>query len=948
VVGTSHGADGTGATDHVEFGYDNASRLVSTTVFGDGTDRFTTALTRDARGFVTSTVDPRGYTAGSPFNTAYVTDQVTDTAGRLVQTVAPPVQVEQNGAAATTDRPSAEVGYNTFGELTQSRDARNQVTSTTYDAAGRVTQVAHPSYTPPGGTAVVPTESWTYDDAGNPLTHTDPRGNTTTTVYDKLGRVVAVTDPQITGQPDAGVSRYLYDDASNLTATVDQNGAWIFYAYDDLDRLWAEAPAERSPMAAFTTYFDHDDAGDVTRVLRPSNFATGASSTAVYNGAGDLVEQHDEADKVTAYTYDQSGRTTSVTDPLGRSVHYSYDRAGRPTTTAQFSDTNTQLRSTSVGYDPAGNVTSQTDPNGHPTTFTYDALDQLRTTTVPVSSGTSITTSAGYDLAGNRTKLTDGRGNATVYTFNSLGLPEQTIEPSTTAYPNAADRTWRVSYDPGGLPVTQLEPGGVTRTASYDELGRPTGETGSGGGAGAASRTMGYDLVGNLVEVDHPGGSQLFGYNDRDLLTGAWGDGGTSSFVYDEDGRVQQRSDPGSWSDYYYDARSRLVAVGAAITGDTRGYDYDDAGQLTSIDYHGGTGATQSYDYDQLGRLTDDTLTGPSGTLRGQTYAYDNNDNLTATTITGTGVAGAGTQTYAYDWADRLTSWTNQANVTKTYGWDAAGNRTSNGGTTATFDARNRLTSDGTASYTYTARGTLSTRTAGPATTTVFDAFDRLTSHTAGPTTTTYTYDGLDRIAARNTSRQFTYDGLDLEPGIDGNSAYARDPSGAVIGAGTEDGAWATIQNLHGDTVAAFTTDGTLTDTKNYDPFGQPLTPGNTNLQTGYQSSWTDPDTHLVKAQARWYNPATATFLTRDTAPLPWTGTAADNRYTYAAANPTTRNDTSGYASSDNGHWDYYYCGSLINQLTAKCKRWIPDKTPPPARASPGTVEMIGWVRALV
>ncbi|MDT3443600.1 DNRLRE domain-containing protein [Pseudofrankia sp. BMG5.37] len=943
LLASTHGADGTFATDRVEYGYDDASRLASTTVLGDGTDRFTAALTRDARGFVTSTVDPRGYTDGSPFNSAYVTDQVTDAAGRLTQRVAPPVQVEQNGAAAATDRPSAEVGYNTFGELTQSRDARNQVTTTSYDALGQVTQITHPSYTPPGGSAITPTESWTYDDNGNPLTHTDTRGQTVTTVYDKLDRIVAVTDPQVTGQPEAGVSRYVYDDAGNLLDTVDQNGAWTIYAYDDLDRLWASSPTERSPLQAFTTYIDHDDAGDVTRTLRPSNFATGASATAVYNGAGDLTEQHDEADKVTSYTYDQSGRITSVTDPLGRSAHYTYDRAGRQTTTEQYSDTDTLLRSTSVGYDPAGNVTSQTDPNGHASTFTYDALGQLRTITVPVSSGTSITSSAGYDAAGNRTRLTDGLNNTTTYTFNSLGLPEKTIEPSTTAYPNLADRTWQVSYDAGGLPTAQLEPGGVIRAVSYDELGRVTAETGSGGGATAASRAMSYDLVGNLAEVDEPGGgSQMFGYNDRGLLTGAWGDGGTSSFVYDEEGRTLQRADPGSWSDYYYDARSRLVAVGAAITGDTRGYDYDDAGQLTSIDYHGGTGATQTFDYDQLGRLTDDTLAGPSGTLRDQTYAYDNNDNLTSTTITGTGtgtgtgVAGAGTQTYGYDWADRLTSWTNQSSATTTYGWDEAGNRTSTGGTTATFDARNRLTSDGTASYTYTARGTLSTRTAGSATTTTaFDAFDRLTSHTAGPTTTSYSYDGLDRIATRNTSRQFLYDGLDLEPGIDGNSAYARDPSGAVIGAGTDDGASATIQNLHGDTVAAFTTDGTLTDTKNYDPFGQPLTPGNTNIQTGYQSSWTDPDTGLVKAQARWYNPATATFLTRDTYSLGWTGTAADNRYTYAGGNPLTNNDTTGYAS-DNGHWDYGYCntGSFLHQATGQCKTWIPDKSPPPASAT--------------
>ncbi|MBL7497741.1 RHS repeat-associated core domain-containing protein, partial [Frankia sp. CNm7] len=99
--------------------------------------------------------------------------------------------------------------------------------------------------------------------------------------------------------------------------------------------------------------------------------------------------------------------------------------------------------------------------------------------------------------------------------------------------------------------------------------------------------------------------------------------------------------------------------------------------------------------------------------------------------------------------------------------------------------------------------------------------------------------------------------------------------------------------------MAAFTIDGTaLTDDRAYDPFGAPVVAGDPNLRIGYQGSWTDPDTGLVNAQARWYNPATATFLSRDTADLPWTGAPADNRYTYAAANPVTYTDPTGFRVS--------------------------------------------------
>ncbi|MBL7632607.1 RHS repeat protein, partial [Frankia sp. CN6] len=888
-------AAGTATTERIEYGYDNASRPTSTTVFGNGVERFTSAVTYDQRGEVTSSVDPRGYVPGGAPNSAYVTDQVTDAHGNTVQEIHPPVQVEENGAAAVTDRPSEEIGYNTFGEPTHVRDARNKVKVIGYNHLGQVTQVTHPSYTPPGGgSAIVPTEAWSYDDNGNTVSHTDTRGKTTTTVYDKRDRPVAVTDPQVSGAPAAGVTRMVYDDVDNLVTEVDQVGAWTFYAYDDLDRVWATTVTEQWLTQTFTTYTVYNDAGDVIRELLPANVATGASTISDYNGAGDVTATHDELGKTTTYTYDLAGRVISVTDPLGRETRYTYDRAGRETAVAEYSPTDVLLRSTSTGYDAAGNVTSTTDPNGHTATSTLDALSQLRTITVPVNGSTTITTSVGYDLAGNVTRITDGRGNATITKYNSLGLVESVVEPSTPAFPAAADRTWTTTYDAGGLPVTVVAPGGVTRTATYDALGRLTAENGTGVGVPTASRTLSYDLAGQLTAVNHPGGTQSFTYNDRGLLTGASGAGGTSSFTYDSTGRMTGRTDPGSTTSFTYTPRSELATITGTVTGGTRTLAYDDAGQLTSVTY---PGATRTFAYDNLGRTIADTLTAGATALRGQSYTYDNNDNRLSTTTGPLGVAGAGTQTYTYDWANRLTSWTDPASVVTTYGWDAAGNRTSQNAVVSTYDARNRLTSDGTSTYTYTARGTLNTRTEGATvTTTSFDAFDRLLGDNTGGTLQTYTYDGLDRLATRN-GAPFVYAGLEKEPATDFSSSFSRDPDGDLVAIGSPAGNWATLTDTHGDLVAAFTTAGVLTDSRSYTPFGEPVAAGNPNLHVGYQGSWTDPATDKVNAQARWYTPGTGTFISRDTANLPITGTAASNRYTYAAGNPLTYNDPTGFAN---------------------------------------------------
>src|SRR5262249_62266514 len=118
---------------------------------------------------------------------------------------------------------------------------------------------------------------------------------------------------------------------------------------------------------------------------------------------------------------------------------------------------------------------------GRPTFYGYDPPGQLPTIpqrAAPTTPATAITVNLGYDANGNKTRMVDGNGNVTTYTYNTWNLPESTIEPSTTAHPNAADRTWTTSYNNLGLSTSDTVPGGVTRTRTYDNLGRLTGETG--------------------------------------------------------------------------------------------------------------------------------------------------------------------------------------------------------------------------------------------------------------------------------------------------------------------------------------------------------------------------------------------------------------------------------------------------------------------------------------
>jgi len=68
--------------------------------------------------------------------------------------------------------------------------------------------------------------------------------------------------------------------------------------------------------------------------------------------------------------------------------------------------------------------------------------------------------------AASQTLYTDGNGSQWWDTYNSWGLQESRVEPSTAAYTTAADPTFTLAYDADQDPVTETEPGGVTRTWS--------------------------------------------------------------------------------------------------------------------------------------------------------------------------------------------------------------------------------------------------------------------------------------------------------------------------------------------------------------------------------------------------------------------------------------------------------------------------------------------------
>ncbi|MEV6304302.1 RHS repeat-associated core domain-containing protein [Actinoplanes sp. NPDC051861] len=856
---------GTQPADQVDYQYDDAGNVTRQTVTAGNATRVT-GYTYDRRGLRLSLTDPRGNTTNYEY----------DEAGRVVRVTGPPTEADD-----ATVRPVSTAGYDTFGAQTSARDPLGRVSRTEYDRLGRAVRSVRPAYTAPGASqTVTPVTTSEYDALGNVVAVTQPGGAVTRFAYDGLGRVVTQDDPGETNEQRA-VTRFTYTHTGQLLSTTGPTGARTESTYDDLDRPVTSTRIERFPQAGvFTGRVGYDDAGNALTVSSPS----GATTRNEFDALGQLTRATSPAGVVRQFGYDYAGRQVREVDGKGRATRLTFDQFGNRVAESDLKPGGEEvLRTQTYEYDASGNLLAATDPDQHTTRYEYDAADRLTRQIEPVSDGHAITTSFGYDAAGNRTRYTDGRGNVTRYTYNSFGLPESVIEPATAAHPAAADRTWTVGYDPDGRATLLTAPGGVSRTRTYDAAGRLRTETGSGAEAQTTQRSLGYDLAGRLTTA----GNSTFSYNDRGAVIGA--DGAT--FTYDSDGNLTGRTDAAGTASFGYD-RGRLKTLTDGLTGTTQTLAYDAAGAVQSIDYGGGR--ARAFTYDDYGQLATDTLRSSANVVVTSIgYGYDRNGHVTRKTTAGT--AGAGENTYTYDFAGRLTSWTGPEGTTG-YGWDDSGNRVRSGTRTATYDERNRLLSDGDYTYAYTARGTLRSRTSsGLAEQYSFDAFDRLLS--AGEQS--YVYDSLDRVTARN-GVAFSYAGPGSDPVTYGSEKYARGPSGELLATAVGAVERLTIADGHGDIVAeldpANPAAAAPAGSTAYDPFGKRTATEQRTASIGFQGDWTDPDSGKVDMGARWYEPGTGAFVSRDSAGYSGGDSILANRYAYGAGAPLD------FADPD-GHW---------------------------------------------
>ncbi len=903
--------------------YDDLQRLKSTTdpyvktttYHYDGPNSGGSAF--DSSSFKpTSIVDPRGYTSVMTYDARY----------RLVSKNQ---QYNLSPAAWTL----TQYGYDPVGNQTSVIDARQQWTTTEYDALNRPYHVTYADSH----------DSWIYyTSTGLKWDVMDELGYETQTRYDTAGRPVAVISPQVDdglNPDDADRSSHLnyptvqtgYDNNGNIVSVINPLGKEWDYHYDVRNRKTEE---------------DQPSVTDATTGLpaRPTIY-TG------YDYVGNVIWAQDARGYTTQTGYDEANRPTGTIAPPV--FVYGQPAAVQPTT--------------GKTYDPAGNVLNVTDANSNTTVNTYDDLNRLSTTTD--AQGNKV--QYGYDEVGNRTTVKDGKNNVTTLTYDGLNR--------NTSIKDAHGRATTFTYD-GIVKTSQKDVLNQVTDYSYDQRNQLTMKT--FGGAPAQSNWRTYvrdareDLWGvlefsryyqyGILQTGNFDVCTVEGLPDPlHRITLEISSGASHTYRLDLAGNRLgtqyglPNGNAGRQLESTFDALNRLSTV-TDITDRAHpqktSYGYDLNGNVVTKTLPNGEVISMSYDgMNRMFSEKDVSPVLPSGVLYNYLSLCDPAGNLCYSSDSTAGVPGR-ILILGYDLAERLTSEsvydaTGAPQVNTTYGYDAANNRTSKtvtpaGGaavtTTYTINDLNQLTgwsdtSGNSGSYTYDGNGNRATRVVGGVSDTYSYDFENrligLSRATAeGTTTHSYVYDYRGRRVWRQegvdswmpdwqwvwSGQPGTYSsfsgGTSVQEYSDPNSTpdveYIRgsDWGGGVGGIlySIRNGDPLTESFAHydrrGDVTAHTDGNGALTYQASYEAGGTRSTPefGSTLDRQKANTKEEDP-TGLLNEGMRYRDLETDTFITRDPAGM----IDGPNLYCYVGQNPWTKFDPEGLSSAGEPDIDF-------------------------------------------
>ncbi len=437
-------------------------------------------------------------------------------------------------------------------------DAEGNVTTQTYDAAGRIVSE----------TGETGTYTFTYNGCGELATETDPLGNTYQYVYDSACQLRTIIDPlgghtQVDYQSTCGVG------GCHVSGYTDPVGNHWSVTYDAFGN-----PQTTTDPRGFQIHSQYDAVGQLVR----ETDRTGRQADYAYDASGRIttVTYNTTPPEIVRYTYDSGGRLVRVVDnrtsvfvdywPTGlvRTVKTS-GPGGWESAIAYARISNGQVV---PGYDANGNVTHITDSTGAVTEYVYDELDRIvgaRHYGLPGAQVAPKSLDVTLDRVGNLIDVVRSSAGAadvpllaTHFDYACVGCGSKLTGIHHRLADASVVEDLTFTRDVLGRPVTRTDRDG-SHAYAYDGLGRLLGATHTG--STLPLETYSYDATGNRAS-SHLSPQYTYGYQAASGGNQLLQDG-TYAYTYDPNGSLIERLDQATQAriNYTYDHRSRLVGI---------------------------------------------------------------------------------------------------------------------------------------------------------------------------------------------------------------------------------------------------------------------------------------------------------------------------------------------------------------------------------------------------
>jgi RHS repeat-associated protein len=491
----------------VEYAYDGNDRLETvtdlageeTTYAYDAGGRLETITDQNGHVVVTNTYDPLTGRVVSQLNalneeTEFEWDPLTSTSTMTDAWGGEWVDVYESNRLVQVIDPldnTTTFGYDANFNRTSITDANDHTTTYTFDLAGnRLTETSAAPFNH--------LRQWVYGFTSRPLLYVDALDGETE--YDYEGaNLVEVT------YPDGSSEEFTYLPRGMMETSTDRNGQVTLFDYDaewNLDEV-------TTPLG-FVTTMTYDEVGRMETQVDARGNEEGEdpadyTTTFVYDDADRLISQTDPLDNEVVTDYDQVGNVLSVTDPNANATVYTYDDANHLLTV-----TDADAGVTEYEYDEVGNLVLRIDANEHETVYEYDLVGRLIGVTDPLLNEWVMD----HDDVGNMISRIDANGAETTYAYDELN---RLIE---IAYEDTSTPTVEYAYDAENRLVEMVDGSVGPQIFGYDEVGRLT----------TTARVVGEEEYADWFAYD---------YDDAGhVLARYWPDGTTSTYTYDDDGRM--------------------------------------------------------------------------------------------------------------------------------------------------------------------------------------------------------------------------------------------------------------------------------------------------------------------------------------------------------------------------------------------------------------------------